>query len=76
MDARERAYGATERTLNSACCRPRGWRTMVRQTRVTTISVTMTVPPKGRRPSIDAPAHEPRMEDGFFAARRTVENRR
>jgi hypothetical protein len=24
----------------------------------------------------DLPAHEPRMEDGLFAAQRTVENRR
>jgi hypothetical protein len=50
---------------------------MVGQTRVTTISVTMTVPLKGRRPHIDAldlPAHEPRMEDGFFVAQRTVKN--
>ena len=49
------------------------------QTRVTTISATMTVPLKGPRRYIDGldlPAHEPRMEDGFFVARRTVENRR
>jgi hypothetical protein len=48
-------------------------------TRVTTISVTMTVPPKGRGPDIDAldlPAHEPRMDGGFFVAQRTVRNRR
>jgi hypothetical protein len=52
---------------------------MVWQTRVTTISVTMTVPFNGRRRYIDEwdlPAHEPRMEDGLFAAQRTVENRR
>jgi len=52
---------------------------MVRQTRVATISATMTVPLKGRRPYIDAldlPAHEPRMEGGFFVAQRTVKNRR
>jgi hypothetical protein len=51
---------------------------MVRQTRVATISMTMTVPLKGRRPYIDEldlPAHEPRMEDGFFVAQRTVKNR-
>jgi hypothetical protein len=50
---------------------------MVWQTRVTTISATMTVPLKG--PYIDAldlAAHEPRMEDGFFVAQRTVKNRR
>jgi hypothetical protein len=52
---------------------------MVWQTRVTTISVTMTVPLKGRQPYIDGldlPAHEPRMEGGFFVAQRTVKNRR
>jgi len=52
---------------------------MAWQTRVTTISVTMTVALKGRRRYIDAldlPAHEPRMEDGFFVAQRTVKNRR
>jgi hypothetical protein len=52
---------------------------MVWQTRVTTISVTMTVPLKGRRPYIgglDLPAHEPRMDGGFFVAQRTVKNRR
>jgi hypothetical protein len=51
---------------------------MMWQTRVTTISMTMTVPLKGRRRYIDKlhlPAHEPRMEDGYFVARRTVENR-
>ena len=40
--------------------------------------MTMTVPLKGRRRYIDElhlPAHEPRMEDGYFVARRTVENR-
>jgi hypothetical protein len=50
---------------------------MVWQTRVATISATMTVPLKGRRPHIDEldlPAHEPRMEDGFFVAQRTVKN--
>jgi hypothetical protein len=38
-----------------------------------------TVPLKGRRPYIDAldlPAHEPRMDGGFFVAQRTVKNRR
>jgi hypothetical protein len=55
---------------------------MVWQTRVTTISVTMpcAVSFKGRRPYIDElglPAHEPRMEDGLFVARRTtVKDRR
>jgi hypothetical protein len=52
---------------------------MVWQTRFTTISATMTVPLKGRRPYIDEldlPAHEPRMEGGFFVAQRTVKNRR
>jgi hypothetical protein len=52
---------------------------MAWQTRVTTISVTMTVPLKGPRPYIDGldlPAHEPRMDGGFFVVRRTVENRR
>jgi hypothetical protein len=60
---------------------------MMWQTRVTTISVTMTVPLKGRRPYIvkgrrpyidelDLPAHEPRMEGGFFVVQRTVKNRR
>jgi hypothetical protein len=47
---------------------------MMWQTRVTTISMTMTV----RRRYIDElhlPAHEPRMEDGFFVVQRTVENR-
>jgi len=51
---------------------------MMRQARVTTIAMTMTVPLKGRRRYIDElhlPAHEPRMEDGFFVAQRTVENR-
>jgi hypothetical protein len=52
---------------------------MVWQTGVPTISVTMTVPLKGRRPHIDAldlPAHEPRMDGGFFVAQRTVKTRR
>jgi hypothetical protein len=52
---------------------------MVWQTGVTTISVTMTVPLKGRRPYINElglPAHEPRMDGGFFVAQRTVKNRR
>jgi hypothetical protein len=51
---------------------------MMWQTRVTTISMTMTVPLKGRRRYIDElhlPAHEPRMEDGYFVAQRTVETR-
>jgi hypothetical protein len=50
---------------------------MVWQTRVTAISVTMTVPLEGQGPYIDAlhlPAHEPRMEDGFSVAQRTVKN--
>jgi len=49
---------------------------MAWQTRAPTISATMTVPLKG--PYIDAldlPAHEPRMEGGFFVAQRTVKNR-
>ena len=52
---------------------------MAWQTRVTTISATLTLSLKGRRRYIDAldlPAHEPRMEDGFFVAQRTVKNRR
>ena len=37
------------------------------------------LPLKGPRRYIDhldLPAHEPRMEDGFFVAQRTVKNRR
>jgi hypothetical protein len=52
---------------------------MVGQTRGIAISVTMTLPLKGRRPYINElglPAHEPRMDGGFFVAQRTVKNRR
>jgi hypothetical protein len=51
---------------------------MVWQTRVTTISVTMTVPFKGRRryiDELDLPLADWRIEDDRFVARQTVENR-